>query len=335
MNQESRFNESQNELYLLKKQYRSLKKMALVNLFIMIPCLCTLGFLFYAKVTPMFHARSTASSLSHSLDKTTRYHFDVSSKIVQHIALTGSDNFSPAMQNIKLIRHLRNPRDPQLLTSIANPISQMQSAQPSLNRPKKVVKISQAPLRKPKVTLVNDQVSKPTPKPIKVAMIKPPPSKPVAKKSPVPLAQDDPVFDFMMNIDKTLKSMRLGFVYRSSGNRYTIHFKDNLFKNGSFNLEAAVSQRIKKVIGKIKLLKREVGIAIVGHSDMRPIQSSELKKKAISNQNLSKLRAETVKNMFFQDSFATENISTLGLGNKSRNTRSFSVRLSIAQQSQL
>ena len=107
-----------------------------------------------------------------------------------------------------------------------------------------------------------------------------------------------------------------------------VDFPEDSFTKGDFEVRSGLRKDLKLVLEKIIPFKDEVTLIFVGHSDTVPLRKKDgIRKIVDSNLILSNLRAGRAAEVALQMQFSPEFVSTQGMGEYSRNTRSLSLSI--------
>jgi flagellar motor protein MotB len=107
-----------------------------------------------------------------------------------------------------------------------------------------------------------------------------------------------------------------------------VDFPEDAFSKGGFEVKSGLKNDLKLVLSKILPFKDEVTLNFIGHTDTVPLKKRNETNKIInSNLILSNLRAGRAAELAIQMSFQPEFISSQGVAEYSRNTRSLSLSI--------
>jgi len=108
------------------------------------------------------------------------------------------------------------------------------------------------------------------------------------------------------------------------GEGLIIDFPDNIFPPGKFTLTKAAKSKLRHVLKVIGSEKENVSLIFVGHSDDTPLRHRGI---LDSNFVLSNLRAAKAVEFAIANGFDPRWVSSQGVGEYIRNTRSMSIRI--------
>lgn len=109
-----------------------------------------------------------------------------------------------------------------------------------------------------------------------------------------------------------------------------IHFDDNFYRAGKFELDSKQSEQLLSILNIIKTSETPVRLSFIGHSDAQPVQALLKQGVLKSNQDLSGIRASRAAEFARKAGFDKLILTSEGFGSSMRNTRSLSIRISEA-----
>lgn len=104
-----------------------------------------------------------------------------------------------------------------------------------------------------------------------------------------------------------------------------IDFQDNLYRLGGYQLDQKSQKEIQRILKMILPYKDGLNVVFIGHSDSVPLKSA--KKTIDSNMILSTMRAAKAVEYAVDNGFDPLWVSSQGLAQNTRNTRSLSIRI--------